>query len=305
LLRKPKPLRPGDTVAVVAPGGAYEADRLEDGCRLLEAWGLKVSRPRGRPAMRYLAGTDESRAAELNAALGDPAVAAVLTARGGFGCARLAARLSLRPPPPRPKAFVGFSDNTVMLTRLVQEAHWIAFHGPMIATDLPALPPAAQDRFRRFLFDEDGWWLGSASECWRSGRATGRLTGGCLSVLCTTLGTAYEIDTAQKVLFLEDVNEKPYRVERMLVQLRDAGKLARVSGVVFGSMPGCDEPADPALLRDITLDVLGAYDFPILAGLRAGHGSENVVLPLGCRVSIDAAAKQLTLEESPFVGRSK
>ena len=304
MLRKPKPLSPGDTVAVVAPAGAYEPERLEQGCRIVEGWGLKVRRPQSGPPERYLAGSDERRAAELNAAFSDPTVQGVIAARGGFGSARLGAGISFAPAPGSPKPFVGFSDNTVLLTRLMQEARWIAFHGPMIAADLPELSTDARERFRRFLFDEDDWWIGAARETYRSGRATGRLTGGCLSVLCTTLGTAYEIETDDRVLFLEDVNEAPYRVERMLVQLRDAGKFARTSGLVIGAMQGCGEPGDEALIRDIVLDVLGACRFPIIAGLSAGHGTDNGVLPLGCRVTVDGAAKRLTLDESPFAQRA-
>jgi muramoyltetrapeptide carboxypeptidase len=303
LLLKPQPLRLGDSVAVVAPGGAYDAERLERGCRLLETWGLSVTRPRARPTVRYLAGSDESRAGELREALDTRAVRAVLVARGGVGATRLFGHLRLRPAPEEPKLFVGFSDTTVLLTRLVQEATWVSFHGPMIAADLPDLSAAAQERFRRFLFDEAGWWSGEATACWRAWRGSGRLIGGCLTILVATLGTPYEVYTDEQVLFLEDVNEKPYRVERMLVQLRDAGKFERASAIVFGAMPGCDEGGGPEVLRGIVLDVLAPYRCPILFGVRAGHASENVVLPFGCRVSVCGEDVAMTLDESPFSRR--
>lgn len=302
MLLKPEPLRRDDLVAVVAPAGSYEPGRLERGCRILEGWGLRVRRPSARPTpLRYLAASDEIRAGELREALADDDVKAVLVARGGFGSARLFDRLRLSPVRGAPKVFVGFSDTTVLLTRLVQEAGWISFHGPMVAADLPDLAPAASERFRRFLFDDGAWWHGQARESWRAGRSEGRLTGGCLSILVSTLGTPYEFRTDHPtVLFIEDVNEKPYRIERMLVQLRDAGKFENVTALVIGAMPGCDDGGGSSVLEDIFRDVLAAHQFPVLFGLPAGHGSDNVVLPFGCRVGVDAGARVLELRESPF-----
>ena len=305
MLLKPKSLRRGDTVAVVAPAGIFEMDDLERGCALLEGWGLRVRRPRPRSAVRYLAGSDEERAAELRDALADDSVGALLVARGGFGATRLFDHLRLNPVRGRAKPVVGFSDTTVLLTRLVQEAGWVAFHGPMVAADLPDLAPAAQDRFRRFLFDEPGWWDGAASDCWRAGRGSGRLIGGCLSLIVATLGTPYELRAeTPMVLFLEDVNEKSYRIERMLVQLRDAGKFEQVSALAIGSMSGCEDGGGRGQLEEIFTDVLRGYRFPIVFGLSAGHGSDNVVLPFGCRVSVDAARRNVRLEESPFEARA-
>ncbi len=301
---KPKPLRRGDTVAVVAPAGAFEVDRSDRGCALLDAWDLKVRRPRRHTPVRYLAGTDDERATELREALADDRVDGVLVARGGFGATRLFDSLRLGPVRGRPKPLVGFSDATVLLTRLVQEAGWVAFHGPMVAADLPDLAADARDRFRRFLFDEAGWWSGAGRECWRAGHASGTLIGGCLSLLVATLGTPYELRVeAPTVLFLEDVNEKPYRIERMLVQLRDAGKLDGVSALVIGSLVECDE-GEPNLLRDIFDDVLRGHRFPVLFGIEAGHDTDNVVLPFGCGVHVDADARVVQLKESPFEARA-
>jgi muramoyltetrapeptide carboxypeptidase len=297
---KPKPLRRGDSVAIVAPAGVYEPERLERGAALLESWGLRVRRPRKRSTVRYLAGSDEKRALEVSDGLADDSVGALLVARGGFGTTRLFDRLPLSSMHGRPKPFVGFSDATVLLTRLVQEAGWVAFHGPMVAADLPDLDATAQERFRRFLFDEPDWWHGSATDGWRAGRGSGRLIGGCLSLLVATLGTPYELRVdAPVVLFLEDVNEKPYRIERMLVQLRDAGRFENVTALAIGSMPGCDDGESPPL-EEIFTDVLGGYRFPIVCGVDAGHGSGNAVLPFGCRVSVDADRPSIHLEESPF-----
>jgi muramoyltetrapeptide carboxypeptidase len=183
---------------------------------------------------------------------------------------------------------------------LVSEAHMVAYHGPMVGADLPRLAAPAQERFRRFLFAEDGWWEGGACATWRNGSAEGRLVGGCLSVLVTTLGTPYEIDTEGSILFLEDVAEKPYRVDRMLTHLKHAGKLRGVRGVVVGTMLDCDDGEGAEALRDIFLDVISHPDVPIVFGFNAGHGSENVVLPLGCRARLCGTDTRLDLLEPVF-----
>ena len=135
---------------------------------------------------------------------------------------------------------------------------------------------------------------------WNDGHAEGRLVGGCLSVLVTTLGTPYEIDTRGSVLFLEDVGEKPYRIDRMLTQLRHAGKLDQVAGVVLGPMQDCDGGHGEQWLSEIVLEAVGRSEVPVAFGLDAGHGSGNVVLPLGCHVRLDRAGGGLELLEEPF-----
>jgi muramoyltetrapeptide carboxypeptidase len=195
---------------------------------------------------------------------------------------------------------MGFSDVTVLLTRLVQEAGVVSYHGPMVAADLPGLGEAALERFRRFLFGEPGWWNGEGREVWRGGTGVGRLTGGCLSVLVTTLGTPYEIDTDDKILFVEDVGEKPYRIDRMLTHLKHAGKLLRIRGVVVGSMADCADGDGSDELREIFLEALGGLHVPILYGIEAGHRSANGVLPFGCNVRIDAGGLRLELLDPAF-----
>jgi len=267
---------------------------------VLESWGLRVAVETSGPGLRYLSASDRERAARLSEALGRPDVGAVLTTRGGYGAARLYPHLDLEHALPEPKIVVGFSDLTILLNRIVQEAGVVAYHGPMIAADLPQLDESARERFRRFLFGEPDWWDGTCRHVWREGTAEARLAGGCLSALVTTLGTPYEIDTDDTILFLEDVAEKPYRIDRMLSHLKHAGKLSRVRALVVGSMLDCEDGGDESLLRDIFTDVVGDRDVPIFAGLDAGHGTHNVVLPFGCRVHLDATAAQLTLLEPVF-----
>ncbi len=300
MIHKPASLEPGATVALVAPSGRSDPDRLAQGVELLESWGLRVRLFDCADPVRYMAAADEVRARQLTDAFCDPDIGAVLAVRGGYGASRLHETFDPSLVAAHPKPFVGFSDVSLLLNRIVQEAGVVSYHGPMVAADLPRLPENARERFRRFLFDEEGWWDGRAREGWRGGRGEGPLVGGCLSVLVTTLGTSYEIETDDRVLFLEDVAEKPYRIDRMLSHLRHAGKLDRLAALVLGPMLDCDGGEGSDLLRDIVSDVLSGTSFPILFGLDAGHGSGNVVLPLGCRVGVDADAARVDLLEDAF-----
>lgn len=253
------------------------------------------------PRLGYLADSDRWRARRIEEVFARDAIRAVFAARGGYGSARLHRVLDLSSVGDHPKIFVGFSDVSLLLNRLLQETGLVCFHGPMIAADLPRLTQAAQERFRRFLFGETGWWEGAVRASWRAGMAEGRLVGGCLSIVVTTLGTPYEIRTRDCILFLEDVAEKPYRIDRMLQHLKHAGKFETVRGLILGPMVDCDGGGGPSALRDIVLDVLGDQEFPIVYGLDAGHGSGNVVLPLGCRVRIDTDDGGVDLLEAPLL----
>jgi muramoyltetrapeptide carboxypeptidase len=266
----------------------------------LHEWGLDVVGPHAADPLRYFSGPDTVRAAELTGAFSDPSVAAVLAVRGGSGAARTFRSLDLSAVAANPKIFVGFSDMTLLLDRFLVEADLLCFHGPMIGVDLPRISADARERFRRFLFGEADWFDGRARECWRDGVGEGPLKGGCLAVMVTTLGTAYEIDTAGSVLFIEDVAEPPYGIDRVLTHLKHAGKFDSVVGVAFGPMESCDGGQGTAYLRDICTDVLRDFDFPILFGVDAGHGADNRVLPIGARTKIDGAALKLELTESVF-----
>ncbi len=274
-------------MTVASPAGVCDSPRLEAGLAKLASWGLAVRCEPPPQALRYLAGSDVERASELAAALTDPDVAAVLCARGGYGSARLQGRFDLAGALANPKIFVGYSDLTLMLSRLVSEAGVVGFHGPMVGTEISGMSADAAERFRRFLFGEDDWFDGGVEGFWREGQAEGRLAGGCLSVLVTMLGTPYAPDLSDSVLFLEDINEAPYRIDRMLTQLRHTGALDGVRGIVFGSMLRCEDERQPGWLRDSVLDALDGCDFPVAFGLDAGHGSGHVVLPMGCRVRLE------------------
>lgn len=285
-------------MTLVAPSGAWDEARLQAGIDVLESWGLQTAGPHSSGNLRYFSASDAERGSQFEAAFADRDSRAVLTVRGGSGAARAISRIDMAIVAANPKIFCGYSDITLLLDRVHTQADLVSFHGPMVGVDLARISDQARERFRRFLFGEDAWFDGHAEQCWRSGRATGILKGGCLAVLVTSLGTPYEIDTTDSILFIEDVAEAPYAIDRMLVHMKHAGKFDSVSGVVFGPMQSCDGGEGPELLREIVLDVLGDFDFPILFGLQAGHGADNGVLPIGCEAELDGDACCLWLREA-------
>ncbi|HZP40075.1 MAG TPA: LD-carboxypeptidase [Candidatus Binatia bacterium] len=305
-IRKPPRIRSGDVVAVVAPSGAVNADRLALGVRVLERWGLEVRLGAGVLERRaYLAGHDDERRSDLERMIGDPAVRAVFCARGGYGSQRLVPSLDLGPLARAPKPIVGYSDVTALLAAVVS-AGVVGFHGPMVADDLArGLSLRAETHLRALLTDPAYRWEAEVPVTVRPGRATGRLLGGCLSVLVTTLGTPYAPDTDGAILFLEDVREGPYRLDRLLTQMAQAGKLTRLAGLVFGTMASCPT-VDGYGPLDVVRACCAELACPVGFGLPAGHdvggpGVLNLALPLGVEVELDTSRGRLAALDSAVV----
>jgi muramoyltetrapeptide carboxypeptidase len=299
-------LRLGDVVGVVAPAGRIEPDRLHAGIAVLEEFGL---RPRLGNAVLdrrgHLAGSDEARLADLRSMLADSEVRAVFCARGGYGSQRIVPALVLDGLRDEPKPIVGYSDVTALLAAVV--GHGVAaFHGPMIATDLArGLTPHSRSWLWSVLSDPDVRLEAPVPTAVRPGRARGRLVGGCLSILVTTLGTPWAIDATGAVLFLEDVNEWPYRIDRLLLQLRQAGVLEGVAGVVFGTMATCGSAHGVSAL-DVIREAFADAPYPVGFGLPSGHARtetaiENLALPLGTTVELDVEAGRLVALEPAVV----
>src|SRR5512143_3400650 len=296
-MRKPAPLRPGDLIAVTAPAAAVDVAAVEAGARLLERAGFKVriGETVGKQA-GYLAGTDAERLAELQALFADRSVRAIIAARGGYGSGRLLPRLDVETVRRHAKLFVGYSDVTFLLIELVQRANLVVFHGPMVA-DFAANPTGTEALLRMLSGDRTGWNL-RAREIVQPGTGEGVIVGGCLSILVAGLGTPHAVDTKGRLLFLEDVNEKPFRVDRMLTQLRQAGKLDGVAGVLFGDMTGCGHAGDVVTVRDVIREAFAGARYPVVFGLPTGHGGGTATLPLGVRARL--AGERLHLLESPL-----
>lgn len=287
----------------MAPSGAVDAERLAVGVGVLEGLGFRVVVGERVLARRgYLAGSDDDRRGDLQRMLDDAGIHAIFCARGGYGSQRVVPGLDLDGFRRAPKPVVGYSDATALLSALV-EAGVGAVHGPMVSTDVArGLLPRSLQHLHRLLTDPDYRWEVEAPVTIRPGTARGPLLGGCLSVLVTLLGTPWAPRLDGAVLFLEDVHEWPYRVDRLLTQLRQSGGLDRVAGVVFGTMAAC-RAQDGLDALAVVRDAFAEAGCPVAFGLPAGHDPaevdvENVALPLGCLVELDADAGRLRALEA-------
>ena len=290
----PPLLSPGDCVGIVAPASHIASGNegyLERGAERLREIGFAV---RYSPTLLekkhlYLAGQDRERAQELMEMFLDPEIKAILCARGGYGAQRIIPYLDPDVIRSHPKPLVGCSDITVLLIYLLQRCFVVPFHGPNVATRQfvegggemahalkgALIAPAPLDKITCTVLRE--------GEAHRE-IIEGEIIGGCLSCLVTTLGTPYEPDLRGKVLFVEDVDEPPYKIDRMLTHMKSAGKLQGVKGVVFGQMPGC--VTEKGLLQEVIIDVLKEVEGPLLFGFPSGHGPRNLTIPLGVLVRI-------------------
>ena len=285
-------LRPGDTVSVIAPASqcrSADRDLLAAGVALLERWRLRVRVRVDESYHFYLAGPDAVRAGHLLDALDDEETRAIFCMRGGYGSLRLLSALA-GAPAPTPRLLVGFSDITAL--HLACARHWPgvqAVHGPNLATRQLLGEGAACEANRRALytalFEPHRPVSAPIRNLW-PGRATGPLVGGCLSLIASCLGTPFALEARGAVLFLEDVDEAPYRIDRMLTQARLAGLFDGVAGIVFGDMQGCQDAHND--LWAVIGDALQGLDLPIGIGLPSGHGPENLSLRLGEMAELDA-----------------
>lgn len=307
----PNALRPGDRVAVIAPAGRVDAAGLERGLAELRSWGLEpVPGAHLLASHGYLAGTDAQRAADLLWAFRDPAIAGVICARGGYGCLRLLPHLDWGVIRANPKAFAGFSDITTLHQAFWKEAGLVTFHGPMVSVAEPGGMPAYNAAgLRAALMGQaypgpvplpEGAPDAPGLQTLVGGRARGRLLGGNLELVTRSIGTPWQLDTRGAILVLEDVDEAPYRVDRMLMQLRLAGLLDGVAGIVFGDSPTClvhPEGRPSLTLFEVLGELLAPLGVPLLYGFPCGHSRYRATLPLGCLAELDAGAGTLTVLE--------
>lgn len=294
---KPKAVLSGGRVAVIAPASSAKAGSIESGIESLRARGFKVVT--GEHALGkqppYFSATAAERLADLHAAFADPEIQAIFTTRGGYGSNYLLEDLDIDLVRANPKPLVSYSDLTAVQTWLLDKTGLTSFHGPLVAGDFSREDGVHEASLEAAL--RGGMVEARAAEGLRilkPGRAEGVVYGGCLSILTASLGTRFAPQTEGKLLFLEDVNAKPYQIDRMLRQMVLAGKFDGVTGFVFGEMLDCNSPGmSPELLDQVILRVLDWFDGPIAIGLRSGHVSRgNVTLPFGVRAEV-------VLEEEP------
>jgi muramoyltetrapeptide carboxypeptidase len=300
---KPRALRPGDTVGIVAPASNIKRELLEKGCEALRQLGYK---PFYFDSILeqdiYFAGSAERRARELEAMFARDEVRAIVCARGGYGANYLLGKVDLGKIASHPKIFVGYSDITTLLTWFADAGGFVAFHGPMVTKDF-ALPEGIDlASWNAAVGAATEWEIHSSSDSGAEGLvngvAEGILYGGCLSLLVAALGTPYDIRTEGTILFLEDVNARPFQIDRMLMQLKLVGKLAGVNGIVFGEMLDCVQTKDQGYtLQQVILRIVGELGIPVAYGLRSGHVTRrNITLPIGVRAALSVNGKDVTLK---------
>jgi muramoyltetrapeptide carboxypeptidase len=313
---KPRTLKPGDTVGLVAPSSyIFDTWRLDDVAARLEGQlGLK-SKPGKHVRARhgYMAGTEKERLEDLHAMFADPSVAAVFCLEGGYGTERLLSGLDTELIRKNPKILLGYSDITGLHLAMAK-AGVVSFHGPVATSKLPAWTLAS---LKKALFDpspmgelgnppeEDAWSPAFPLHTVAGGKARGPAAGGNLTLVSTTMGTPWEIDARGRILFLEDTGEAPYRIDRMLTQLKLAGKFAECAGVVWGTCTDCTSARSSfevnLSISDLVDEILGDIGKPVLAGLVFGHTKEKSTLPLGAMAELDASAKKVAILESATV----
>ncbi|HVO80560.1 MAG TPA: LD-carboxypeptidase [Terriglobales bacterium] len=300
---KPLALKAGDTVGIVAPASNIQRDLFETGCDGLRRLGYKpfyfdsiLERD------LYFAGSVDRRVQELEEMFVRDDVRAILCARGGYGANYLLGKLNPQKIVMHPKIFVGYSDITTLLTCFADSASFVTFHGPMVTKDFAHEDGVDLPSWEAALTGLPEWAIepgpDSGVKPLVEGEAEGVLYGGCLSMLAASLGTPHEIRTAGTILFVEDVATKPYQIDRMLMQLKLAGKLAGVKGIVFGEMLDCIQTKDQGYtLEEVVLRVVADLGVPVAYGLRSGHVSRrNITLPIGVRAALRVSGTTVHLK---------
>jgi muramoyltetrapeptide carboxypeptidase len=300
---KPPALRTGDTIGIVAPASNVKRADLETGCDVLRRAGYQ---PFYFDSILeqdlYFAGSAQRRARELEDMFARDDVRAIVCARGGYGANYLLQELDLEKIRAYPKIFVGYSDLTTLLTYFVDTAGLVTFHGPMAAKDWAHADGVDLFSWQAALSGATAWEVAlgadSAVASLVEGNAEGILYGGCLSLLAASLGTPYEIKTAGTILFLEDVGAKPYQIDRMLMQLKLAGKFESVRGIVFGEMRDCLQTSNQGYsLQEVVARIVGDLGIPVAYGVRSGHvTSGNITLPFGVRAQLTVNGSNMSLK---------
>ncbi|SEM81292.1 S66 peptidase family protein [Lihuaxuella thermophila] len=302
---KPNSLKPGDTIGIIAPASPIEPEQRDKAIQLFSSFGYRIKA--GESVYRrhgYLAGSDELRAEDVNRMFADPEVKAVFCIRGGYGTSRILPLIDYAMIRCNPKIFVGYSDITALHLAIHQKTGLVTFHGPMVGELAREEDPLSWSVLFRNLADprpagEYREQPDTDSFVMTEGTAEGPLTGGNLSLLVSTLGTPYEVETEGKILFIEEVGEEPYRVDRMLVQLRSAGKLQAANGIIFTECTDC-QPKDPEkslTIRQILNELIQPLGIPAYYGLKAGHTCPNLTLPIGVYARMNATERWLRMME--------
>lgn len=308
---KPPRLKPGNTIGIIAPASPLpKPEYLTRGAQFWRDLGYQVRTGVNIDQVNgYLAGSDAERLAGLHQMFRDPEIKALICLRGGYGSLRLLADIDYDLIRDHPKILLGYSDITALHLAIQQKTGMVTFHGPMLYPELggESLAPYTQTSLLHALTATSP--VGKIPPApglpepitITPGQVQGIVTGGNLSLVVATLGTTYEIDTRAKILFLEEVNEAPYRLDRMLTQLRLAGKLTAAGGIIFGHCTGCEGSNNKPELLEVIINNLAPLGIPCCYGLPAGHLAVQATLPLGINAYLDAGSGSLTYLETATV----
>lgn len=309
-LQKPHRLQSGDLVALITPGSYVPDAGLEKAVKNLESLGLRVAWGKNlRAKYGFVAGTDTQRLEDLHDAFANPEIKAVWCVRGGYGCTRLLPYINYDLIRRNPKVFIGYSDITALHLAFLQRAGLVGFHGPVASS---SFNPYTLEHFSAVVMEgRSPYTIPLAADylepddelykyfTLRPGRVQGELQGGNLSLLAAMAGTEFGIDATNKLIFMEDIEERPYRIDRMLTQLRQSAKLNHAAGFALGIFDGCDpkEGENSLSLQDTVRDRLMDIPVPGVYGLSFGHIAQQCTLPLGVMAELDTEAKTLRLLE--------
>lgn len=297
---RPSPLQKGDLIGIAAPASPFDPREFKKGVEALELLGFQVYfREDIFSKERYLAGSDERRGEELNELFANPEIKAIFFARGGYGTQRIIPLLDPNLIDKNPKIVMGYSDITTLLIYLYERFSWVTFHGPVVAK---GMGDAFQERGKKSLLrtlcevDPLGEIRSEEIRYLREGKAEGVLVGGCLSIILSNLKTSYELSFEDKILFLEDIHEPFYKIDRMLTQLRMSGKLLKVKGIVFGPFQQSDGTDEE--VQEVLKEVLKGIEVPIIFGFPSGHLDDMMTIPFGVKVELNSKRNSVNFIES-------
>jgi len=295
----PSRLFPGDTIAIIAPSSPFDQEKFKAGLHVLEELGFELIIPEDIfKSDRYLAGPDSTRAGILNAVFDDPEIKGVFCARGGYGALRILSLIDYDAITLNPKVFIGCSDVSAILNVLWHRSSLVTFHGPMIES-LGKADDKTKESLKDIFFEENLLEIRPEDSITiQPGCSSGRVSGGNLSTICHLVGTPFEPDFSGHILFVEDVGEAPYRIDRMLTHMKMAGCFDNITGIFLGSFKNCGESDQ---IHQIFSGVFAEYNIPVLAGFNIGHDEPNLTIPFGLNATLDTENGLLSYHEYHFV----
>lgn len=292
----------GDTISVIAPAGFEESSIIDEKINIISSLGFNIKKSvHLYDKSGYLAGKDMDRSKDLMDAFKDPSVKAIICFRGGYGSSRILPYLNFEIIKENPKIFMGFSDITVLLNSIYEKCSLITYHGPMVNSDMMNIY-TLKSFVNTLMKNNDTFNLinpkNDKLSFYGSNSIEGCLVGGNLSIICSTLGTPYEIDTKDKILFIEEINEEPYKIDRMLTQLKLANKLSNCKGFILGKFTKCVTSDTRSFsLNEVLRNNLLSFNKPTVVNVSSGHDNNNLILPIGAKYKIDIEKGNLEIIE--------